>query len=150
MKNLFFALGLVMLCSAGFAQTDATSIPKLSVTGKSFLQPITERDTFPLNKNFDSILPYNGIPNKITVKPVPPVYKGNNQQGFAIYESQLDKMSILVPDSGFQSAMPNPFAAAQKSRDSILTSPRRIPDFLYKKQWQPKVYKQPDTSIPNQ
>lgn len=134
-------MGMVSLSSGGFAQTNATGISKLSVTGKSFVNPLTERDTFPLNKHFDSVLPYNGIPNKITVKPIPPVYKGNNQQGFDIYESQLDKMSILVPDSGFQSAMPNPFAAAQKSRDSILTSPRRIPDFLYKKQWQPKPYK---------
>lgn len=141
MKNHFFAIVLVSLSSGGFAQTNATGIPKLSLTGKIFLTPLTERDTFPVNKNFDRVLPYNGIPNKITVKPIPPVYKGNNQQGFDMYESQIDKMTILVPDSGFQSAMPNPFAIAQKSKDSILTSPRSIPDFLYKKKWQPKVYK---------
>lgn len=134
-------MGLVSLSSGGFAQTNATGIPKLSFTGKSFLNPPTERDTFPLNKNFDRVLPYNGLPNKITVKPIPPIYKGNNQQGFDIYESQIDKMSILLPDSGFQSAMPNPLATAKKSRDSILTSPRSIPDFLYKKKWQPKGYK---------
>jgi len=141
MKNLLFAMGLIVLSSGGFAQTNATGISKLAVTGKSFLNQITEKDTFPLNKNFDKLLPYNGIPNKIMVKPIPPIYKGNNQQGFDIYESQIDKMSILVPDSGFQSAMPNPLATAKKSRDSILISPRRIPDFLYKKKWQPKGYK---------
>jgi hypothetical protein len=75
------------------------------------------------------------------VKPIPPIYKGNKQQGFGIYESQIDKMSILVPDSGFQSAMPNPLATAKKSKDSILTSPRSIPDFFNKKQWQQKRYK---------
>lgn len=141
MKNLLFALGLVMLCSGGFAQINATSIPKLSVTEKRGVNPIIERYTPPLNKSFVNPLPYNGIPNTITVKPIPPVYKGNNQQGFDIYESSIDKMAILVPDSGFQSAMPNPLATAQKSRDSILTSPRSIPDFLYQKQRQPKRYK---------
>lgn len=141
MKNLLFALGLVMLCSGGFAQINATSIPKLSVTEKRGVNPMIERCTPPLNKSFGNPLPYNGIPNTITVKPIPPVYKGNNQQGFDIYESSIDKMAILVPDSGFQSAMPNPLATAQKSRDSILTSPRSIPDFLYQKQRQPKRYK---------
>lgn len=141
MKNPLFAIGLIVLSSGGFAQANATGVLKPSVTGKRFLNPMIERYTLPLNKNFDRVLPYNGIPNKIMVKPIPPVYKGNNQQGFAIYESPIDKMSILVPDSGFQSAMPNPLANAKKSRDSILTAPRRIPDSFYKKQWQPKPYK---------
>lgn len=141
MKTLLCAMGLVMLYSAGSAQTNPTSIPKISVTGKSVLQPLIEKDTFPQNKSFDKRLPYQGIPNVMTVKPIPPVYKGNNQQGFDIYESPIDNMSILRPDSGFQSAMPNPLAKAQRTGDSILTSPRRIPDFFYRKKWQPKTYK---------
>lgn len=136
MKNFLFAMGLIVLSSDGFAQTNATGIPKPSVTGKSFLNPMTERDTFPLNKKFDKLLPYNGIPNVITVKPIPPVYKGSNKKGFDIFESPVDNMSILIPDSEFQSAMPNPLVTAQQTRDSTLTSPRSIPNFLYKKQWQ--------------
>ncbi len=144
MKTLLFAMGLFMLYSAGFAQTHSTSIPKVSVTRKSVLQPLIEKDTFPQNKNFDKRLPYQGIPNVITVKPIPPVYKGNNQHGFDIYESPIDNMSILRPDSGFQSVMPNPLARVQRTGDSIRTSPRRIPDFLNRKQWPPNRYKLPN------
>lgn len=137
-------MGLVMLYSGGFAQTNSTSIPKVSVTRKSVLQPLIEKDTFPQNKSFDKRLPYQGIPNVITVKPIPPVYQGNNQHGFDIYESPIDNMPIIRPDSGFQSAMPNPLARSQRTGDSILTAPRKIPDFLYRKQWPPNRYKWPN------
>ncbi len=51
-------------------------------------------------------LPYNGIPNALTQKPAPDRYIGNNGKGQDIYQSQLDNMPILKPDSSFYSTMP--------------------------------------------
>jgi hypothetical protein len=40
----------------------------------------------------------NNMPNAIRDTP-PPVYNGNNGQGFDVYRSQVDNMPILMPDS---------------------------------------------------
>ena len=49
------------------------------------------------------------MPNSITLKMKPDVYVGNNGKGQDIYQSPLDFMPILEPDSSFAfaSGMPN-------------------------------------------
>lgn len=47
--------------------------------------------------------PRNSMPNVLTpsliLPHIPPKYLGNNGKGFNMYESQVDNMPILVPDS---------------------------------------------------
>lgn len=78
-------------------------------------------------------IPQNGMPNAFTVKPPMPVYKGNNGQGFDIYESRIDGMPTLVPDSSFSSGMPNAFQRTDKKADSL----RNTPLNPYLKKWKP-------------
>lgn len=144
MKMFICAFGFVSLPFGGFTQINNASIPKVTIDATSFLTIPERTDTLPFYKNFDKRLPYNGMPNMITVKPIPPVYKGNNAKGFDIYESPMDNMPILVPDSEFQTKMPNPFSPPQKLVDSTTQLPNRIPGFLYKKKWQPNNNKLPN------
>ena len=77
-----------------------------------------------------SHVPKNWMPNAITTNPLPPVYYGNNGNGFDLYGSILDHMPILNPDSNFSSKMP----VAKLSYDNI---PLHItPNFNY---LEPKV-----------
>lgn len=72
--------------------------------------PPTDISIPSIKKNIDTILVPNNVdskkyktsnnrmPNGIT-NTWPPIYKGNNHQDFDIYESTLDQMPILIPDS---------------------------------------------------
>jgi hypothetical protein len=51
--------------------------------------------------------PIDNMPNAISSKAIPPVYKGNNGRGFDIYESQLDGMPVLMPDSANKASLNN-------------------------------------------
>ncbi len=94
-------------------------------------------------------VPNYGMPNAIQVKPQPNIYKGNNGQGFDIYESPLDNMAILKPDSSFASNMPSPKKYGIQQTPRILFLPENIIkqndtvpstkflDLLLRKQWQP-------------
>jgi hypothetical protein len=52
-------------------------------------------------------VPIDNMPNAITLKQAPPVYRGNNGRGFDIYESTLDGMPVLIPDSSNKASLNN-------------------------------------------
>jgi hypothetical protein len=69
-----------------------------------------QRPTVVLNKNFaDTIFnhPKAKMPNALKQNDpnLSMKFKGNNQQGFDIYESPLDKMPIISPDSANKSSL---------------------------------------------
>ena len=105
------------------------------------------------NKN---LLPDNGMPNAIRTKPLPPVYLGNNNKGFDMYESRVDRMPMLVPDSINAASIPlskpadgnmtnsfpgyiiprdklNELLEKQKKSDSLFMKPLQPKTFLYRK-----------------
>lgn len=101
-----------------------------------------------------SQLPYNGMPNAITTKPLPPVYKGNNGKGFDIYESKVDNMPMLVPDSSNTYHMPGSKMTEKGSgiapaytlpRDLLneLQERQKAKDSLFMKPIQPKTFRYP-------
>lgn len=51
--------------------------------------------------------PPDRMPNAIT-KSIAPVYKGNNGRGFDVYESTIDNMPILMPDSANRALLQMP------------------------------------------
>lgn len=53
----------------------------------------------------DQVTPIDRMPNLLPTKPSPPIYKGNNDQGFDIYESSVDKMPVLMPDSANKASL---------------------------------------------
>jgi hypothetical protein len=87
---------LIMVCLSGtvFSQTynppKIISIPSIKYNSDT-LFPKKEGDQ-------RNRIPNYGMPNVIT-NAMPPIYKGNNNKGFDIYESPLDQMPILMPDS---------------------------------------------------
>ena len=94
------------------------------------------------------------MPNAITTKPLPPVYKGNNGKGFDIYESKVDNMPMLVPDSSYSYNMP---VAKMADRNTSIAPAFTLPsdilndllekqkarDFLFMKPGQPKTFRYP-------
>jgi len=100
-------------------------------------------------------LPYNGMPNAIKTKPLPPVYLGNNNKGFDIYESQVDKMPVLVPDSINAASIPltkpsdgnrtNSFPGYSMPRDKFneLLERQKKSDSLFMKPLHPKTFRYP-------
>jgi hypothetical protein len=78
----------------------------------SFLQ----RNKAPIN---------NSMPNALNMNTPPPVYDGNNDQGFDVYRSQIDNMPVLLPDSA------NAASLKIKTNPQIQLStpvqPKRIP-----------------------
>lgn len=101
MKAFLLTAGLFSAC-AGFTQT--TSLPLADNRDNS--------DT--VMKNYGGVRPYivrnyrkySGMPNAIVVTPLLTQKKGNNRNGFDLYELQQDKMICLVPDSSNISNMP--------------------------------------------
>lgn len=105
MRTLFFICCLAAVTTAS-AQKPATpgSVPKdlpknLATAGRFFRSlpdtVVTGNDAAPIDR----------MPNAITAKPVPPVFRGNNGRGFDVYESQLDGMPILMPDSANKASL---------------------------------------------
>lgn len=97
-------------------------------------------------------LPYNGMPNVILVKPIPPVYKGNNGKGFDIYEANPDRMPVLVPDSSFVYNMPKQKVTAeylQELTEKLRRQKNKEPE--YREAWQPVIKPKPKTItiVPN-
>lgn len=71
---------------------------------------VTNKDTNFISRLRDLLsrnpVPKNSMPNAITTNPSPPVFLSNNGNGFAIYVSTIDHMSILIPDSSYTTQMP--------------------------------------------
>jgi len=113
------------------------------------------RDTVILTPKDKNQLPYNGMPNAVITKPLPPAYIGNNGKGFDMYESRVDNMGILKPDNSFASNMP--VAKMQKENNLALSPGNTIPrnklndllekirksDSLFMKPAKPKIYHYP-------
>ena len=100
-------------------------------------------------------LPYNGIPNAIITKPLPPVYLGNNGMGSDIYASGIDHMPMLMPDSDFASKMPvarltdenktnmPPAYTLPGNRLKELIEKQKNRDSFFRKPVQPRIYRYP-------
>lgn len=134
-----------------FAGTVAAQIQRRSIltvvhNSNSDL-PVALRDTLiqrkeDMKKNW---LPYNGMPNAITTKPLPEIYLGNNERGLDLYSSPLDNMGIVKPDSSFGSD--NMLVEKKGSRGVIVipgTSMRKLhewqkrSDSMFQKPSQPR------------
>jgi hypothetical protein len=66
----------------------------------------------------------NNMPNAIRDTP-PPVYNGNNGQGFDVYRSQVDNMPILMPDSVNAASLK--MKVDPKRSSSIFIQPKIVP-----------------------
>jgi hypothetical protein len=127
MRTLFTILFLTTVAAVS-AQTKPFAELNLSKTNKSggiSLNPsfrdsiikklTTAGNTTSLFKSFpDTIVigggetpPIDNMPNAFTKKTSPPVYKGNNGHGFDIYESSIDGMPVLMPDSSNKASLDN-------------------------------------------
>lgn len=91
-------------------------------------------------------LPKNGMPNAIKVMPANPIYRGNNGQGSDIYESQLDRMAILMPDSSNQAKMP--VLGLMQKQNTVPLSEGLTPEMLYRKPWEPQLFIVPKKAKP--
>ena len=91
-------------------------------------------------------VPENGMPNAIKVTTEKPVYRGNNGQGFDVYESQLDRMGILMPDSTNQPKMP--VLGYQQIQKTIPLSEGITPEMLNRKPWEPQLFVVPKKAKP--
>jgi hypothetical protein len=113
-----YAQGDVKVNQPGRSQSDRTE-------KNALLRVVAKPDTLlPESRNLQrNRIPKNGMPNVFTVKPLPPVYKGNNGQGFDIYESRVDGMPTLVPDSSFVNTMPNTIQKMYLKQDSVKAVP---------------------------
>lgn len=139
MRLLFVILLLGVMVSPAFSQTENGLITAASLSSA----PDTVIQQFK-NDLKKSQVPNNSMPNAITVKPAPPVYRGNNGKGFDIYDSRIDNMPILVPDSSFASNMLMPKMGLRNFKSLQDTVPSiKFLGPLNKKQWLPKIYKAP-------
>lgn len=105
MRTLFFICCLAAATSVS-AQKPSTpdSVPKTSLKNLATAGRLWRSlpDTVVTG---DDAAPIDRMPNAITAKPVPPVFRGNNGRGFDVYESQLDGMPILMPDSANKASL---------------------------------------------
>jgi len=95
-------------------------------------------------------LPYRGMPNAITIKQLPSVYLANNYKGFDIYESRVDKMRVLVPDSMNAASIPltnpndgNQYIQMPRDVFNDLLEKQKATDSLFIKPQQPKTFRYP-------
>ena len=145
---LFTILLLGSMVSSGFSQMTYKTI--VTPQNKSLTDTTIRRYQDELRKKQ---VPDFGMPNAIKIKPQPDVYRGNNGQGFDIYESSIDNMPILKPDKNNGSNMPVlKFETPEKNipaqgfliTDSSgavrwrLTDKQK--DTVTQKSWEPKIY----------
>ncbi len=153
MRILFSFLLIAGIVSTTFSQvkSETATTPIVSSAILQDTNTLKLRDY--LNKNQ---LPYNGMPNVITQKSLPPAYHGNNNKGFDIYESRIDNMPMLVPDSSNAASLSlartieetnttrsrfyklprnkfDEFLEKQKARDSLFMKPSQPKMFCYPK-----------------
>jgi|GEM_PF-3343033 len=96
MKLLLSVLALFS-CSTAFSQV------KIKINGKDTVINI------PLDNGMPSQAPSNAyrMPNALSSLVDNQQLKGNNQQGFDIYQSQVDNMPVLKPDAANLSSLSN-------------------------------------------
>lgn len=148
MRTLLTLLVLGGFTTAGFSQISYKIVP--DPQNSSIPDTVIQRFKDELKKNQ---VPNYGMPNAIQVKPQPNIYKGNNGQGFDIYESPIDNMAILKPDSNFGSNMP---IAKFVTPEITTTAPtvnmpglkeyfeqKKKKDSVSPKPWEPKIYRVP-------
>ena len=148
MRKLLTLLLLGGITTAGFSQISYQLVTKPK--NSSFPDTIIQRYRDELRKNQ---VPNYGMPNALPVKPQPNIYKGNNGQGFDMYESPIDNMVIVKPDSSSGFNMPVlKFTTPEKIvTPQTFTMPGLREYFEQKKQkdttaskpWQPKIYRVP-------
>ena len=148
MRTLFTLLLLGGFTSAGFSQISYPIV--VNPGNRSIPDTVIQRYKEEPRK---SQVPNYGMPNAIQVKPLPNIYKGNNGQGLDIYESPVDNMAILKPDSSSGFNMPVlKFSAPEKTVNTpTLNTPglkeyfeqKKQKDSLIPKPWQPKIYRVP-------
>ena len=148
MRTLLTLLLLGGLGTSGFSQTSYTIVT--NPANISIPDTVIQRYKEELRKNQT---PNYGMPNAIQVKPQPNIYKGNNGQGMDIYESPIDNMTILKPDSGSGFNMPvlrftNPEKMVNPQTQSMpglkeYFEQKKQKDTNNPKPWQPKMYRVP-------
>lgn len=148
MRTLLILLLLGGITTAGFSQTGY----QIVTNPKNYSIPDTviQRYKDELKKNQ---VPNYGMPNAIQVKPQTNLYKGNNGQGLDIYESPIDNMAIVKPDSSSGFNMPVlKFAAPEKIVNAQTFNlpglkeyfeQKKLKDTISQKPWQPKIYRVP-------
>ncbi len=148
MRTLLILLLLGGLGTSGFSQISYTIVT--NPANISIPDTVIQRYKEELRKNQP---PNYGMPNAILVKPQPNIYKGNNGQGMDIYESPIDNMTILKPDSSSGYNMPVLKFGSQEKPATLpnINMPGLKEYFEQKKQkdtntpkpWQPKMYRVP-------
>ncbi len=141
MKISFLVILFSAIISNGYAQNDGE---KTAEEKKKALQDALQNRFMLESPN--RTIPNKTMPNGVKIIPIKPIYKGQNSMGFDIYESPLDKMPILMPDSSFQVVMPN--AGLQPTIKSLTLTDKATPDILPKKPWEPQLYVVPKKKKP--
>ena len=152
MRILFSFLLIAASASTAFSQVKSEPVRKPIVSSAILQDTNTLKLKDYLNKNQ---LPYNGMPNAFTQKSLPPVYLGNNNKGFDIYESRVDNMPMLVPDSSNAASLTTAIIieGENKKRSRFYKLPRdkfdallekqKSRDSLFMKPLQPRMFRYP-------
>ncbi len=148
MRILLTLLLLGGMISSGFSQMNYKVI--VTPQNKSLTDTTIRRYQDELRKKQ---VPDFGIPNAIKIKPQSDVYRGNNGQGFDIYDSPIDNMPILKPDKNNGSNMPvlkyeNPEKIIPLQGFLITDSSGAVrwrmldkqKDTITPRAWEPKIY----------
>ncbi len=150
MKRIISLLLSITLALSAFSHTDyppnTISIPFIKNKLDTILLP--KKEDVQKNK-----MPFYGMPNVIT-NTLPPIYKGNNKKGFDIYESSIDQMPILIPDSTnyrkmLISVLPEkntplePAYSIPKFITKELEERKKVKDSLFKKKITPGTFSFP-------
>ncbi|MDR0793884.1 MAG: hypothetical protein LBE82_11295 [Chitinophagaceae bacterium] len=108
-KYIFIAGILTMVSQDAFAQSKNDFIPNPETIGKQkkLLLPFSDTVKNKIGlRDFDNGIGKRNISHDIVINVPKPVYQFNNRQGFDVYKSPFDGMSILMPDKSFSSNMP--------------------------------------------
>ena len=148
MRKLLTLLLLGGITTAGFSQISYQLVTKPK--NSSIPDTVIRRYKDELKKNQ---VPNYGIPNAILVKPQPNTYIGNNGQGFDMYESPIDNMTIAKPDTSSGFNMPVlKFTTPEKIVNSQTFNMPGLKEYIEQKKpkdtmaakpWQPKIYRVP-------
>ena len=143
MRILFSFLLIAGTAYTAFSQVKSETVSKPIVSSTILQDTNTLKLKDYLNKNQ---LPYNGMPNAFTQKSLPPVYLGNNDKGFDIYESKVDNMPMLVPDSSNAASLTTAITieGGNKNRSRFYNLPRdKFDEFLEKQKSRDSLFMKP-------
>ncbi len=152
MRILFSFLLIAGIVSTAFSQGKSKTAITPIVSSAILQDTNTLKLRDYLNKNQ---LPYNGMPNVITQKSLPSAYHGNNNKGFDIYESRVDNMPMLVPDSSNAASLSfsttieetnttrSRFYKLPRNKFDELLEKQKARDSLFIKLVQPRTFRYP-------